>query len=43
MCEFKFVVVMAQLLEQLVMFKEEHGSSDFLLHDVHNTTLNLSS
>jgi hypothetical protein len=40
--KFKFVVVMAQLLRQLVMFKEEHGS-DFLLHDVHSTTLSWSS
>lgn len=36
---YKFVVVMAQL-RQLALFKEEHGCSDFLLHDVHSTTLN---
>ena len=42
-CKFKFVVVMAQLLRHLVMFKEEHGCSDFLLHDAHSTTLNWCS
>jgi hypothetical protein len=34
------LVAMTQLLGQLVIFKEEHGCSDFLLCDVYHTALN---